>query len=114
MYAHKHKTLDRVISGLNCLLKNHRTENNITRNIVQNISAHYLCGRENKERRHMKQNPCRHCDLAFVHNGRHSPSWNGKCKECQNIKEHRKYLKSQRKFIEGEPITTLDELLKQE
>lgn len=62
----------------------------------------------------MKQNPCRYCALAYVHKGRHSPGWDGKCKECQNIKRHREYLKSQRKFIEGELITTLEELLKQE
>lgn len=62
----------------------------------------------------MKQNQCRYCALAYVHKGRHSPSWDGKCKECQNIKSHREYLKSQRKFVEGDPITTLDELLEQE
>ena len=62
----------------------------------------------------MKQNPCRYCALAYVHKGRHSPGWDGKCKECQNIKSHREYLKSQRKFTEGEPLTTLDELLEQE
>ena len=62
----------------------------------------------------MKQNPCRYCALAFVHNGRHSPSWNDKCAKCENIKAHKEYLESQRKFIEGEPITTLDELLEQE
>lgn len=62
----------------------------------------------------MKQNPCRYCTLAFVHNGRHSPGWDGKCAECENIKKHREYLESQRKFTEGEPITTLEELLKQE
>lgn len=62
----------------------------------------------------MKQNPCRHCALSLTYNGRHSPRWDGKCAECENIKAHREYLKSQRKFIEGEAITTLDELLKQE
>lgn len=62
----------------------------------------------------MKQNPCRYCALAFVHNGRHSPGWDGKCAECENIKKHREYLESQRVFVEGEPITTLEELLKQE
>lgn len=30
------------------------------------------------------------------------------------MKEHRQYLLSKRKFIEGKPITTLEELLKQE
>lgn len=62
----------------------------------------------------MKQNPCRYCALAYVHNGRNSPSWDDKCRECDNIKKHREYLQSQRKFIEGEPITTLEELLEQE
>lgn len=52
--------------------------------------------------------------MAFAHNGRHSPSWDGKCAECESIKKHREYLESQRKFVEGEPITTLEELLKQE
>lgn len=62
----------------------------------------------------MKQNPCRYCALAYVRNGRHSPSWNDKCRDCENIKEHKKYLESQRMFVEGEPITTLEDLLKQE
>lgn len=62
----------------------------------------------------MKQNPCRYCALAYVRNGRHSPSWDDKCRDCENIKEHKKYLESQRMFVEGEPITTLEELLKQE
>lgn len=62
----------------------------------------------------MKQNPCRYCTLAFVHNGRHSPSWCDKCAECENITKHREYMKSQRKFVEGDPIPTLDELLEQE
>lgn len=62
----------------------------------------------------MKQNPCRYCALAYVRNGIHSPSWNDKCRECENIKKHKKYLESQRMFFEGEPITTLEELLKQE
>ena len=41
----------------------------------------------------MKQNPCRYCNLAYVHNGRHSPSWVGKCAECENIKAHKEYRK---------------------
>lgn len=62
----------------------------------------------------MKQNPCRYCELSLTYNGRHSPRCDGKCAECENIKAHREYLKSQRKFIEGEAITTFGELLKQE
>ena len=62
----------------------------------------------------IKQNPCRYCALAYVHSGRHSPSWRDECAKCENDKKHKEYLKSQRKFVEGEPITTLSELLEQE
>ena len=34
--------------------------------------------------------------------------------DCKNLTEHKEYLKAQRKFIEGEPITDLSELLEQE
>lgn len=37
-----------------------------------------------------------------------------RCSKCELIKEHKRYLKSKRKFDEGESITTLDELLEQE
>ena len=62
----------------------------------------------------MKQNPCRYCALSYEYKGKHSPSYEKQCKECENSKKHREYLQSQRKFVEGEPITSLDELLKQE
>lgn len=61
----------------------------------------------------MKQNPCRYCALAWDHNGKHYPSYKSPCAECENIKKHKEYLKSQRKFEEGATITSLDELLKQ-
>jgi hypothetical protein len=60
----------------------------------------------------MKQNPCRYCAFGWDHNGKHFPSYKPPCTECENIKKHREYLKSKRKFKEGELITTLDELLK--
>ena len=62
----------------------------------------------------MKQNPCRYCALSWEHKGKHNPSYEKQCRECENLKKHKDYLKSQRKFIEGEPITSLDELLQQE
>lgn len=62
----------------------------------------------------MKQNPCRYCALAVVHNGRHYPKWSDECMDCKNLTEHKKYLKAHRKFVEGEPITDLNELLQQE
>ena len=62
----------------------------------------------------MKQNPCRYCALAVVHNGRHYPKWSAECMDCKNLTEHKKYLKSHRKFIDGELITDLPELLEQE
>lgn len=61
----------------------------------------------------MKQNPCRYCALSWEHQGKHSPSYEKQCAECENLKSHKDYLQSQRKFIEGEPITSLDELLQQ-
>ena len=62
----------------------------------------------------MKQNPCRYCALSTEVFGKHYPRTCIKCMGCENLKEHKKYLKAHRKFIEGEPITDLSELLEQE
>ena len=62
----------------------------------------------------MKQNPCRYCALALKQNGRHFPKWCNECMDCESFKKHEEYLKAHRKFIEGEPITGISELLKQE
>lgn len=62
----------------------------------------------------MKQNPCRYCALSLRINGNHLLVCQSECVECENLKRHRKYLQSQQKFIEGELITSLDELLRQE
>ena len=61
----------------------------------------------------LKVNPCRYCALHTVYKGRCEPSYKEQCKNCDNILKHREYLKSQRKFEVGEPITDLDELLSQ-
>ena len=62
----------------------------------------------------MKQNPCRYCALAVENNGKHYPKWSAECMDCKNHIKHKEYLKARRKFIEGEPITDLTELLQQE
>lgn len=62
----------------------------------------------------IRQNPCRYCALSDKIRGKYLPSYKEECKDCKNIKEHRRYLESQRKFFEGEPITSLQELLEQE
>lgn len=62
----------------------------------------------------MKQNPCRYCALSFEYKGRHSRSGCQKCTKCEKFKKHKEYLQSQRKFIEGELITSIEELLQQE
>ena len=62
----------------------------------------------------MKQNPCRYCALSIECNGKHSPSFEKKCRECEPWQKHMEYLQSKRKFTEGEQITTIEELLKQE
>ena len=63
----------------------------------------------------MRQNPCRYCSSSVEVNGKHYPSYiSEKCCECDYRKQHLEYLKKNRKFEEGEPITSLEELLKQE
>jgi hypothetical protein len=62
----------------------------------------------------MRQNPCRYCSSSVDIKGKHSASFSEKCCECDYRKQHMEYLKKHRKFDEGEPITSLDELLKQE
>lgn len=62
----------------------------------------------------MKKNPCRYCALSTEISGKHYSSHLEQCRDCENLKKHKEYLKAHRKFVEGEPITNLSELLKQE
>lgn len=63
----------------------------------------------------MKQNPCRYCELSTKYtNNRSGPSHKKECSECERYEKHKQYLQSKRKFEEGETITKIDELLKQE
>ena len=62
----------------------------------------------------MKQNPCIYCALSTEVYGKYCSSHLEQCRDCENLKKHKEYLKAHRKFIEGEPITDLSELLEQE
>lgn len=62
----------------------------------------------------MKQNPCRYCALSTKTRYGHKPSHDNECVDCINLKKHVAYLDEHRKFVEGEPITDLPELLEQE
>lgn len=62
----------------------------------------------------MKQNLCRYCALSTKTRYAHKPSHDNECVDCENLKKHVAYLGEHRKFVEGEPITDLTELLQQE
>lgn len=62
----------------------------------------------------MKQNPCRYCHFGYKYKNRYGPSYEPECGDCQKLKQHREYLKSQRKYEIGEPISQIDVLLEQE
>lgn len=62
------------------------------------------------------RNPCRYCVAAF-HNkrtGHHIPNFTVECQVCENRKEYNRHLESKRKYTDGHPIVSLDELLEQE
>ena len=62
----------------------------------------------------MRQNPCRYCILSEEYKGVHYRGGDKKCETCEKYFAHREYLKSKRKFTEGEPINSIEELLKEE
>ena len=62
----------------------------------------------------VKQNPCRYCSSANEFKGRHEPGRMECYSKCEYRKQHLAYLETRRKFTEGEPINTLEELLSQE
>ena len=61
----------------------------------------------------MKVNPCRYCALSIERNGKHHESFRNECYKCDNLKKHKEYLKSQRKYEIGEKITSFSELMRQ-
>lgn len=62
----------------------------------------------------MKQNPCRYCSSAMEYKGKHFPTHKMECHDCEYVKSHREYLKSQRKFEIGQYISDFKELMEQE
>lgn len=61
------------------------------------------------------KNPCRYCiNGAKSLNGKYYPGRNCFYSVCDNRKEYKEYLSSKRQFKEGETITALEDLLKQE
>ena len=62
----------------------------------------------------MKQNPCRYCALSTKTRYGYKPSHDNECVDCVNLKKHVAYLDEHRKFVGGEPITDVTELLQQE
>ena len=61
----------------------------------------------------MRQNPCRYCRLSSEYKGRRYPSYTKECIECDNLRKHKKYLKSKRKYEKGEKISGFSELMEQ-
>ena len=62
----------------------------------------------------MKTNPCRYYALSMEYKGRHYPGSDNQCCSCKNRFDHMEYLLEKRKFIEGDYITCLEDLLQQE
>ena len=64
----------------------------------------------------MTKNPCRTCESSTfdTYTKHYVPSITCQCLQCEKWRKHKEYLKSKRKFTRGDPIATLDELLKQE
>lgn len=61
----------------------------------------------------MRRNPCRDCSFALKYKERYHQSFSSACGKCSDRKAHDAYLKSVRKYLKGEAITTIDELMKQ-
>lgn len=63
----------------------------------------------------MRVNPCRYCVLHNYDEPTKSykPGYKKECLVCENLKLHKEYLNSQRKFEAGELITSIDDLLKE-
>ena len=61
----------------------------------------------------MKANPCRYCALHTKYKNKYHQGYSNECYTCKNLAEHKEYLKSQRKFEAGEPITNIQDLLKE-
>ena len=61
----------------------------------------------------MRENPCRYCALSTIYKNKYRPGWSKECYTCQNLKIHKEYLRTQRKYEDGELITNIQDLLKE-
>lgn len=61
----------------------------------------------------MRPNPCYDCDKSVVWQNRHYPKHMSFCKSCKKRMKYEADLQSKRKYEAGDPIVSLDELLKQ-
>lgn len=60
----------------------------------------------------MRENPCRYCALHIQIRNRYTHSMlDSRCMACEEFKKHQEYLKSHRKFEQGEVITDINQLL---
>lgn len=62
----------------------------------------------------MSKNPCYGCSHAYHPYTRSMPSKSIWCNGCIDRIYHQEWLKAQRKYTEGETISSLDELMQQE
>lgn len=61
----------------------------------------------------MRPNPCYDCDKSVVWQNRHYPKHMSFCKSCKKRMKYEADLQSKRKYEAGDPIVSVDELLKQ-
>lgn len=61
----------------------------------------------------LKQNPCRYCKLSMEYKGKHFPNYSCNENNCKNLKEHKRYLMSSRKYCIGDAIESMEELMNQ-
>ena len=61
----------------------------------------------------MRKNPCRVCEFSYHYKNRCYPSFKESCRNCEKRKLYEECVKQARKYVAGEPIRSLDELLSQ-
>ena len=66
-----------------------------------------------KTKPNIRENPCRYCALHTRYKNHYERGWSKECHTCQNLKLHREYLETQRKYETGELITNIQDLLKE-
>lgn len=62
----------------------------------------------------LSRNPCRYCIEAVERCGKYFPDPSRAICPCKNRRSYEEYRESQRMFIPGEPIASLEDLLKED